>query len=621
MDDVTLTLLLDEACRGRLALFVGGDLPAEISGLPSRTDLARRIAARFGIPLADDQTPALASVVQRAGRQRTRDVIQLLKDGLESSSPPQPFDNLLARLPLETFLTTRYDDRLERAFQEAGRPAQPVVTDFDGGLLRRDQPVLVKLYGDLRQPQSLTLSEDDLFDLPSAKRGVVRLVEDALRDTCLFLGFDLNSPDFQTLWRDVLRSLGRLAPMAYAAPARPLPPGEAAVWRDRNITVLEASPLAAVQTLAERLELQGLPLPQPVIVRTQPPPIPAPIQRYRNFDLELAGEKGWIEARVLRSTEGEDSEAVVGLEGPPPQLDGIASLAGLEEEIGFRLLPGRVAERWAAALATAEQAGEGVRLRLFLRDEEAAAIPWEAAKVGERRPALRRQTPLVRYVNAARRTDVLRVNGPLRLLAVLGPSAEVGLEPLESGRERAGLESALADLLATGKVQLHWLEGPAVSRGGLQDRLRRVQPHLLHFVGHGEYDGATGRGSLAFAREEEDESVVDWVTTEELAILLDGSPLRFGLFNACQTGRGAGGVAHALVRSSLPAALGMQADVPDRAAVAFAGAFYRALADRTPVDVAVVEARIFVQGVVGLDAPAWALPVLYSRAEDGVLFG
>lgn len=627
MDEVTLNLLLDEARRGRLALFIGGDLPAEVSGLTSRAELARQMSARFGNPLADDQPAALASVVQRAGRQRTRDVIQLLKDGLENGPPPQPFDNLLARLPVETFITTRYDDRLERAFQDAGRPAQPVVSDFDGGLLRRDQPVLVKLYGDLRQPLSLTLSEDDLYDLPSAKRGVIRLVENALRDTCLFLGFDFASPDFLFLWRDVLRSLGRLAPMAYAAPALPLAPGEAAVWRDRNITVLEASPLAVVQTLAERLELRGAPIAPPPVVKTPPPPAAAPFKRYRNFDLELTSGEGWIEARVLRSTEGEDAEAVIGLEGAPPQLDGIASLAGVEEEIGFRLLPGRVAERWAAALATAEQAGEGVRLRLFLRDEAAAAIPWEAAKVGERRPALRLQTPLVRYVNAARRTDLLRVNGPLRLLVILGPSGEVGLEPLESGRERAGLESALADLLATGKVQIHWLEGAEVSRGGLQDRLRRVQPHLLHFVGHGEYDETTGLGSLAFAKAMEGaaegagEVEVDWLSTDDLSILLDGLNIRFGLFNACQTGRGAGGVAHALVRSSLPAALGMQADVPDRAAVAFAGAFYRALADRWPVDAAVVEARKFVQGVVGLDAPWWALPVLYTRAEDGVLFG
>lgn len=621
MDETTLSLLLDEAQRGRLALFVGADLSTEITGQPSRGELAQALAARFGQNVADGETPALAAVAQRAGRQRTRDVVQFLKDKLEIAQPPQPFDNLLARLPVETFITTRYDDSLERAFQAAGRPVQPVVTDFDASLVRRDQPVLLKLYGDLRQPQSLTLSEDELYDLASSKRDITRLVENALRGTTLFLGFDFASPDFLFLWREVLRNLGRFAPMAYAAPAAPLPSGEIDVWQARNITILDASPLAVMQALAERLELVGTPVATTTIVRPAPPAAESPFKRYRNFDLELASAGDWIEARVLRSSEGESAETVAGLGGPAPRLDGIDSLAGIDEEIGYRLLPGRVAERWAAALATAQNAGEGLRLRLFLRDEEAAAIPWEAAKVGERRPGLRLQMPLVRYVNAERSTDALRVNGPLRLLVVLGPSAEIGLEPLESNRERAGLEEALGELQATGRVQLHWLEGIAVSRDGLQDRLRRVQPHLLHFVGHGDYDETTQLGTLAFARERGGVVEADWVNTEELSILLDGLKIRFGLFNACQTGRGAGGVAHALVRSSLPAALGMQADVPDSAAIAFAGGFYRALADRWPVDAAVVEARKSVQNAVGLAAPWWALPVLYMRSEDGKLFG
>ncbi|MFZ1755839.1 MAG: SIR2 family protein, partial [Caldilineaceae bacterium] len=562
MPNSSITPLMDEAQRGRLTLFIGSDLPAEITGLPGQEALAQEMAARFGQIATDSRTVTFSSVAQRAGRQRTRDVIQFLKDRLEVNQPPQPFDNLLARLPLTTFITTRYDSQLERAFQEAGRAVQPVVTDFDAGLTRGDQPVLVKLYGDLRQPQSLTLSEDDLYDLASAKRDVARLVENALRGTTLFLGFDFNSPDFLFLWREVLRNLGRFAPMAYAAPATPLPPGEVEVWRDRNITILDASPLAVVQSLAERLELVGTPVASIPIVKPAPAAVQLPFSHYRNFDLELASAGGWIEARVLRSSEGESEEAVAGLEGPPPRLDGIGSLAGIDEEIGYRLLPGWVAERWAAALATAQNAGDGVRLRLFLRDEETAAIPWEAAKVGERRPGLRLQTPLVRYVNAERKTDALRVSGPLRLLVVLGPSAEIGLEALESSRERAGLEEALGELQAAGRVQLHWLTGTKVSRDGLQTALRQVRPHLLHFIGHGSYDETTRQGSLAFARERDGGIEEDWVTTEELSILLDGLNIRFGLFNACQTGRGAGGVAHALVRSSLPAALGMQADVP-----------------------------------------------------------
>lgn len=600
IDASVITLLLDAASSRRLTIFIGSDLPAPISGLPSREEIAKHLVSRHS----------------------RHSQIQLLKDRLDPPAlSPQPFDNLLARLPIKHFITTRYDRLLAEAFEEADRSCEIVVEDQDVAFVRPDKPLLIHLHGELRRPTSLVITEDDMLDIAVKKPQVMRLVKQAFStSTILFLGHDLDSPDFLILWREVQRDLGRLAPMAYAAPSHPLPPGEVEVWRQRNITILEESPLAVVQALAGSLEPVGGPV-KPVIV--SPPPLPAarqPFESYRNFDLELAGNSGWVEARVLRSSEGEDEEAVAGLDGPPPLLDGVGSLVGLDEEIGYRLLPGRVAERWAAAQATADNAGEGVRLRLFVRDEAAAAIPWEAAKVNEQRPALRLQTPVVRYVNAARRAGELRVSGPLRLLVVLGPSAEIGLAPLDSNRERAGLEAALRDLQATGRVQIHWMEGAAASRGGLQDRLRRVQPHLLHFVGHGEYDEERRMGSLAFCRERDGALRADWVTTEELSILLDGLDIRFGLFNACQTGRAVGGVAHALVRSTLPAALGMQADVPDSAAIAFAGAFYRALSDRWPVDTAVVEGRKFVQGELGLDAPWWALPVLYMRAEDGKLF-
>jgi hypothetical protein len=187
MDETILKLLLDEAQRGRLTLFVGSDLTAETTGVPSQADLARGLAARFGQTVADDPVPSLAAVAQRVGRQRTRDVVQFLKDQLETTQPPQPFDNLLARLPVESFITTRYDGQLERAFDLAGRPVQAIVTDFDAALVRRDQPLLIKLYGDLRQPQSLVLSEDDLYDVASTRRDVSRLIENALRGTSLFL--------------------------------------------------------------------------------------------------------------------------------------------------------------------------------------------------------------------------------------------------------------------------------------------------------------------------------------------------------------------------------------------------------------------------------------------------
>ncbi len=350
---------------------------------------------------------------------------------------------------------------------------------------------------------------------------------------------------------------------------------------------------------------------------TNPAP---PVAAYRNFDLELTRQDDRIGARVLRSPEGEEDAVVDTFVDLPPSLDALPALAGLDTEIGRRLLPGTVGERWAASLATADQAGEGMRLRLYLRDPALADIPWEAARVRDQWLALRPQTPLVRYVPAARAPGALRVAGPLRLLVLISATAEAGLPPLDTAAERAALTAALQPLVAEGELALDWLEG-AITRGGLLDALRQRRPHILHYIGHGAYDGTSAQGSLVFAKPDaRGRGELDLVGAAELGVMLDGSGVRLALLNACQTGRAAGGVAWALVKAALPAAIGMQADVPDDAAIAFAGAFYRALVDGWPVDAAVVEGRRQIAAQAGLDAPWWALPVLYMRTPDGVLW-
>ena len=345
-----------------------------------------------------------------------------------------------------------------------------------------------------------------------------------------------------------------------------------------------------------------------------------PVAAYRNFDLEISRAGGRIVVRVLRSPEGEDDATTAAFAALPAPLDETDTLGGMDAEIGRRLLPDAVGERWAASLATAEQAGEGLRLRLFLNDPDLASVAWEAAQVRGKWLALRPQTPMVRYVPAARAPGTVQVTGPLRLLVLLGPSAAIGLPALDESAERATLEGALAPLQEAGRVQITWLPG-ATTRGDLLDALRRVQPHLLHFVGHGAYDEVRGHGSLILSKAGVDgKPAPDAVETAELGVMLDGSSVRLAVLNACQTGRAAGGVAQALVKAALPAAVGMQASVPDDAAVAFCGAFYRAVADGWPVDAAVVEGRRLLAAQVGMDAPWWALPTLYMRAPDGILW-
>jgi len=135
------------------------------------------------------------------------------------------------------------------------------------------------------------------------------------------------------------------------------------------------------------------------------------------------------------------------------------------------------------------------------------------------------------------------------------------------------------------------------------------------FSGHGR------AGSLAL---EDEDGWAHWVPADGLAVLLGDSRVGLALLNACETGAQPGspfvGIAPALVRAGLPAVVIMQAPMPDGGAVHFARNFYAALADGLPVDAAVTEGRKAVALAVGMSQPDWAIPVLYLRAPDGVLW-
>jgi hypothetical protein len=52
----------------------------------------------------------------------------------------------------------------------------------------------------------------------------------------------------------------------------------------------------------------------------------------------------------------------------------------------------------------------------------------------------------------------------------------------------------------------------------------------------------------------------------------------------------------------------------------FADRFYQAVAQGCPVEIAVQMTRNAISIEVGLDSHAFARPVLYMRAQDGVIF-
>lgn len=271
-----------------------------------------------------------------------------------------------------------------------------------------------------------------------------------------------------------------------------------------------------------------------------------------------------------------------------------------------------------SSLDEARRQGGGLRIRLHLADApELAELPWEYLynPTLNRFFALSVETPIVRYLELPEVIRPLLITPPLRVLVMISSPSDYPRLDVEG--EWGKLQDSLDDLVQRGVVMLERLDDATLS--ALQQRLRRGEYHIFHFIGHGGFEQQDGVLIM-----EDDRERGHSVSGQHLGMLLhDHRAMRLAVLNACEGARASrtdpfSGTAQSLVQQGVPAVIAMQFEVTDQAAITFAHEIYGALADGYPVDAALSEARkaIFAQG----NSLEWGTPVLYLRAPDGLIF-
>lgn len=262
----------------------------------------------------------------------------------------------------------------------------------------------------------------------------------------------------------------------------------------------------------------------------------------------------------------------------------------------------------------------GLRIKLRLNESPAlVGLPWEYLYHRRRNLFLSQSTAssLVHFLELPIPAASLTVTLPLRMLVVIANPTD--LFPLDVEREWTNVQHALSDLIQRGLVIVDRL--PVASKAGLQSALRRQEYHVLHFIGHGDFDEAAQAGALFLTAES---GQADPMPADDLASLLHNErTLRLVLLNACESSQTGvtnpfGGVSHALVQQGVPAVVAMRYPVSDEAAITFAHEFYAALADGYAVDAALTEARVAIATRLGNGE--WGAPQLILHAKDGVLW-
>ncbi len=363
-------------------------------------------------------------------------------------------------------------------------------------------------------------------------------------------------------------------------------------------------------------------------------------RRYLNFDLLLEQEApGQYQALVTGSPLGETPSVRFGLPFDATTL----------ENLLLKLDPGRSGTRrvgatsqqqaamdfggplyeaifrddlllaWTRSQDQARQQAAGLRLRLRVNDAPAiAGLPWELLYDVRSNNFLAQseRTPVVRFLDVPQVPRPITVDGPLRVLAII--SAPTDLDELDVEAEWQRIQEALAPRASAGLVVVDRLATATVLELGAW--LRRHQTHVIHFVGHGDFDERLGEGVVYFQDRQGRSSPVS--SSVLGPYVRDHDPLRMVVLNACRSARTDardpfGGMAQGLVQQDATAVVAMQFPISDRAAVTFTGEFYGALVDGLPVDQAMSSAR---KSLLADFRDEWATPVLFLRSPDGNIF-
>jgi len=235
-----------------LAIFVGADLPKEITSLPSRSQLAVMLAERNGIEVSS----SLADVAQRVARAGNRwEFTHFIRSALDITG--QPLKQFYSRivevvqsLRIEIIISTAYDTMLETAFQQAGIGINRIVRSSDISFIIPERPTLIKLYGDIQQLDTLIVTDQDHLSLlrDRDKEPMVDEVRRTFRrNTVFFIGYNLADPEFRFIFDQVAES--RFARTAYAV-CPGLPEEDIRMWWDRGIKILDMDPLGILGNYA-----------------------------------------------------------------------------------------------------------------------------------------------------------------------------------------------------------------------------------------------------------------------------------------------------------------------------------------------------------------------------------
>ncbi|MFN8472284.1 MAG: SIR2 family protein [Anaerolineae bacterium] len=209
--------------KRNMILFVGAGLSSG-AGLPGWYKLVSELAQQIDYELPPERWVSAEVLIDAAqayiNEKGMYSLVAFLKDQLDTTGmSPTPVHRTLTRLPVSLLLTANYDDFLERAYQKAGKRVRVVVRDRDIPFMEHspDAVNIIKLYGDLNQPNTIVLAREQYEAYFLQRPQIVKLLETELgRSHVLYLGWSHTDPHFNLVFGELLNHFGVFTRPGYA---------------------------------------------------------------------------------------------------------------------------------------------------------------------------------------------------------------------------------------------------------------------------------------------------------------------------------------------------------------------------------------------------------------------
>ncbi|QNP29497.1 cell division protein HetF [Cylindrospermopsis curvispora] len=308
------------------------------------------------------------------------------------------------------------------------------------------------------------------------------------------------------------------------------------------------------------------------------------------------------------------------------------NLVALGQKLYNALFQGTLRDSWITAQGVAQNQQQLLRLRLGLKDNKLARLPWEVMHAGDRPVATGPYIAFSRYQNG-----VLSVSSPTRLpkhqeenlikvlMVISCPVDQARLDLLK--QEAFNLKSELdrnnwvqgeisQDLP---EIKLTVLEQPG--REELTRALEQGRYQVLHYSGHSNVGSRGGEIYLVSRRT----GLTESLTGDDLAGLLVNNNIQMAVFNSClgsyraksnsEGDTGEQNLTESLVKRGISSVLAMSERIPDEVALTLTQLFYRNLRQGYPLDLCVSRVRQGLISAYGSHQVYWALPTLYLHRE------